>query len=112
MKLKIHCVLPIILLLITGFCNFYKVEGIKEDLSNGIFLPQAIGVYQKWNYTTADDVLSSPIFADLDKDGFQEVLVGSNDNTFYCFNHLGTQLWNFTSTADFRSSPFFPSVPL
>jgi hypothetical protein len=38
----------------------------------------------KWKYGTAGYVISSPVVADLNGDGEQEIIVGSLDGKLYC----------------------------
>ena len=52
-----------------------------------------------WSYTTGDKVLSSPVIADLDRDGEMETVVGSYDGELYVFNSTGELKWNLTTGA-------------
>jgi len=42
-----------------------------------------------WNYTTGEDIESSPAVADVDGDGKLEILVGSRDCGVYCLSVVG-----------------------
>jgi len=54
----------------------------------------------EWNYTTGDDVFSSPSIVD------GKVYVGSYDANVYCLNlSTGEQLWNYTTGDKIFSSP-------
>ncbi|MBC7248082.1 MAG: VCBS repeat-containing protein [Actinobacteria bacterium] len=46
-----------------------------------------------WPVNTGDNNFSSPAVADLDGDGFFEVVCGSNDDWLYCWEHNGALKW-------------------
>ena len=46
-----------------------------------------------WPVSTGDNNFSSPAAADLDGDGFFEVLCASNDRWLYCWEHDGALKW-------------------
>lgn len=64
------------------------------------------GIDTLWSYATGGEVKSSPAIADLDSDGFPEVVVGSDDNQIYSFNgEDGSLLWSYPTGDNVRSSP-------
>ena len=94
------------MLILFIFVKPINFDAKKEETEISIgFLPQTMGVYEKWNYTTNDWLCSSPCIADLNKDGFLEVFIGSHDDNLYCFNHAGGLEWNYTTGGDVWSSP-------
>jgi len=98
-KLKLKRNSSIIVILLFSFVLLVPVNSKVEtnDLVDNVFLPQAMGVYEEWSFTTGDWVRSSPAVADLDGDGTLEVLVGSKDDKLYCLSHLGTEEWSYTT---------------
>jgi len=55
---------------------------------------------EKWNYTTGDDVFSSPTVVS------GTVYVGSDDDSLYAIDaETGDEEWNYTTGDDVRSSP-------
>ena len=48
-----------------------------------------------WPFTTGGSIKSSPVIADIDDDGVQDVLFGSSDKNLYAVNISGDQLDNF-----------------
>ncbi|MCX6258937.1 MAG: GEVED domain-containing protein [Bacteroidia bacterium] len=49
-----------------------------------------------WVFQTNGPVLASPTVGDVDNDGHNEVLIGSNDNNFYCLDGAtGALKWSF-----------------
>jgi hypothetical protein len=61
-----------------------------------------------WPQRTGDRIdISSPVMADLDLDGFQEVVVGSTDGLIYVWHHNGTLYdgWPQATTFDLFASP-------
>jgi outer membrane protein assembly factor BamB len=89
------------LMIIILFIVFILIEPInietkKEETENNIeFLPQAMGVYEKWNFTSGAAITAHPNVADLDKDGKMEVIVPSADYTLYCLDSSGSVNWTY-----------------
>jgi len=50
-------------------------------------------------------IYSSPIVADIDQDGLQEILVGSDSDYLYCLDPTGLIKWQFQTGDDVKSSP-------
>ncbi|MEW6746577.1 MAG: VCBS repeat-containing protein [Planctomycetota bacterium] len=50
-------------------------------------------------------IYSSPVVADIDRDGADEILVGSEANALYCLDHLGLIRWQYATGGAVRSSP-------
>jgi|GEM_PF-6495532 outer membrane protein assembly factor BamB len=48
---------------------------------------------------------SSPAYADLDDDGFYEIIVGSTDEDVYSINHDGSLAWSYEIGSPIFSSP-------
>jgi hypothetical protein len=98
--------LMIIFLLLTIVLTRPKNIEMKQEepLVDVLLFPEAMGVYEKWNYTTGSITFSSPIIADLNKDGFLEILIGSSAYV-YCLNKSGYEEWNFHTMGDVRTSP-------
>jgi len=63
-----------------------------------------------WSYTTDDKVLSSPVIADLDRDGYMETIVGSYDGKLYVFNSTGALKWNLTAGGAIHSTPAIDDI--
>jgi outer membrane protein assembly factor BamB len=51
----------------------------------------AIELSLDWSFDTGSDVFSSPCIVDLGADGEFEILVGSEDNSLYCFESNGNK---------------------
>jgi len=49
-----------------------------------------------WNYSIGRRV-NNPVVADLDDDGYLEVLVGADDGVLYAFSSNGSLLWSFST---------------
>lgn len=67
------------------------------------------GIFNQSSYTlldTAGKFFASPKIADIDGDGFKEVMIGSLENKFYAYKHDGTILPGFpyTTTGMIKSS--------
>ena len=48
-----------------------------------------------WTYNTSDWIQASPMAADINGDGYMEILVGPCYGPLYCFNFRGEVLWTF-----------------
>jgi hypothetical protein len=48
---------------------------------------------------------ASPTLADIDGDGFQEILVGNYDGKLYCFDRLGNPRWTYSTGDKIQSTP-------
>ena len=104
-----HMIL-IILLLSLVLIKPLNLESKAREENDIIVTPQAMGVYEKWSFTTGSSVYSSPFVADLDFDGTAEILIGSHDSNLYCLNHTGGKEWNYTVGGGISSSPAFADI--
>ena len=85
MKTSKKCLMIILLLFVLSLSNQLKIESIKEKpINNILFQPQAMGVYQKWNYQMDGVIYSSPTIADLNADGQFEILITTYYRKLYC----------------------------
>ncbi len=82
------------LLYFSSFIDSFRVDPINETVTGD------------W-IQTAKPVWSSPALADIDDDGKQEMVVGTNVGKLYVFNQDGTRVAGFPTTAEdyIRSSP-------
>jgi hypothetical protein len=58
-----------------------------------------------WNYSAGAPVRGSPIMADIDSDGFQEVIFGSDDGNLYVLDYTGKLKWKYQTEGNVRSTP-------
>jgi len=74
-----------------------QAEAIVYEIHAKLNFTQEMGVSLKWSYDTgsAFGIVSSPIYADLNKDGQLEVLFGARDNYLYCLDQNGTIQWRY-----------------
>ncbi|NHJ49698.1 MAG: PQQ-binding-like beta-propeller repeat protein [Asgard group archaeon] len=89
------------------FCILLKfnfTNEIKDDSDFSDDLQINASMSQKWAFDTGNFIESTPAAADLNADGYLEIVFGSNDNKIYCINHLGAHLWNYTTSGDVVSS--------
>jgi outer membrane protein assembly factor BamB len=63
--------------------------------------------YYKWSFKTSGTrISSSPSVADVDLDGYPEVLIGGEDARLYCLNaSSGKVKWRFQTQGPIQSSP-------
>ncbi|MDD5111366.1 MAG: PQQ-binding-like beta-propeller repeat protein [Candidatus Altiarchaeota archaeon] len=59
-----------------------------------------------WNFTAGGAILSSPVSADADGDGKEEIFFGCDDGRLYALSHNGSLLWSFQTGGPVRSAPF------
>lgn len=58
-----------------------------------------------WNYTAGGGIYSSPVIGDLDGDGIEEVVFGSDDGFVYALDYNGTVAWRYKTNGRVRSAP-------
>lgn len=58
-----------------------------------------------WNFTVNGSILSSPVVDDLDFDGREEVVFGSDDGSVYALDYKGNLLWSYKTGGPVRSTP-------
>ncbi|MBD3229861.1 MAG: PQQ-binding-like beta-propeller repeat protein [Candidatus Lokiarchaeota archaeon] len=64
-----------------------------------------------WNFSTNDDVESSPALGDINGDGKIEGFVVSDDRNLYAIHGKnGSKLWKFWPKAPIKSSPAIADV--
>jgi len=63
-----------------------------------------LDVSLKWSFDTgsAFGIVSSPVYADLNKDGQLEIIFGARDDYVYCLDQNGTVQWQFYTPGWFR----------
>ncbi|MFP4115591.1 MAG: PQQ-binding-like beta-propeller repeat protein [Candidatus Aenigmatarchaeota archaeon] len=89
---------------ITGDGNNELVFG--SDDNNTYALDQ--NGQQVWNFSTQDDVFSSPVIGDMNDDGTEEAAFGSEDGYLYIVNGSdGSELWSYDGGDSITSSPVF-----
>ena len=57
-----------------------------------------------WSFETGGSILASPTTADINGDGMQEILIGSDDDILYALNNVGTVLWKYKTKGNVRSA--------
>ena len=60
---------------------------------------------KKWSFNTNDSIDSSSLLFDLELDGKNEILFGSNDKLFYCLDYNGSLKWSYETKGPIQSSP-------
>ncbi|NHJ32030.1 MAG: PQQ-like beta-propeller repeat protein [Asgard group archaeon] len=73
-----------------------------------LYEPNITSIFQKWNYSTSQNLRPSPVTADINADGYLETLFGSiglEDEALYCLDHNGELLWTYNSTGDIVTCP-------
>lgn len=59
----------------------------------------------------ADEIISSPVIADIDNDGSKEIIVGTTDGFIYCLNAENLAVkWEFQTVAEVLSSPIIADL--
>ncbi len=71
-----------------SYGNFSGAYAYAFNISSNTF-------YHLWNYST-QNVTSKITSADIDSDGYNEVIFGDLDNNLFVINSTGSQLWNLT----------------
>ncbi len=64
----------------------------------------------KWSKKLNDEVFHSASVADLDDDGYLEILFGSISNNFYCLDHTGEEKWRFVTNETANKSPSIADI--
>jgi len=73
---------------------------------NDSFIQITPAVFEIWNYTTGNEIQSSPALGNLNGDSYVDVVIGSNDYKIYAFSgNNGTQLWNYSTTGAIYNAP-------
>ena len=80
----IFCTTILFLSGLNSACN--KAESIFIPINDTEYSINAITTSVKWTFETQDHVYSTPVIADLDGDGQQEIVFGCQDNTVYCID--------------------------
>ena len=109
MKNSRRYVFLIFLLLSLVLLKPIKLETKIAEKNEIILSPEAMGVYEKWNYSTAGQIQFSPLVADLDGNAELEIIVCSTDK-IYCLDNSGSQVWNYTAGNVVRSTPVFADL--
>jgi hypothetical protein len=71
------------------------------------------GVKCLWKYNADSWIISSPSVADIDNDGFPEIVFGSGDGKIHVLDHNGTERWNKSvgyAGYDVTSSPTIADI--
>lgn len=68
---------------------------IRNDDFSDDLVPQALGLYKKWQYASGPYVLNAPASADINMDGDLET-VYSEYNELFCLNSTGDLIWSNT----------------
>jgi len=71
------------------------------------------GVNTLWKYNAGSWIISSPSIADIDNNGFPEIVFGSGDGKIHVLNNNGTERWNKTigyAGYDVTSSPTIADI--
>jgi hypothetical protein len=65
-----------------------------------------------WSNQTGSqrDYFSSPTVADVDDDGWLEIIVGNDDGNVYCLNRTGGEKWSYLTSGNVQSSPIVVDV--
>jgi len=92
-------------------------DGVLEILTTGLITPDISNIYclnnlgeVKWSKTLSDFVWGSASVADLDNDGYLDILFGSNDNNLYCLDHTGEEKWHFVTNERVGLSPSIADI--
>lgn len=86
-------------------------DGISGTEKGTLYAIRYDGSGLLWAYTADDDIWASPAVADIDEDGYKEIVFGGMwaDHNLTVLNHTGGVEWNYqpgTSDGDrFKSSP-------
>ena len=84
-------------------------DGITADISSwgypGPTGTEGVDWDVLWIFQTKGSIIASPVIADVDGDGLNEVICGSKDSLLYCLNgQTGTLKWTFTTGGMITSS--------
>ncbi len=73
--------------------------------------PSPAGWTEQWKVATGSSFKhASPTLADLEGDGYQEVLVGNLNGYLYCFDYAGNQRWAYGTGSAVQSTPLAVDV--
>jgi len=91
----------IIILFLSGACITFSAGAEWPMFRNNVIHSGASnitgnfsGVKTLWKYNAGSWVISSPSIADIDNDGFPEIVFGSGDGKIHVLGHNGTERWN------------------
>ncbi len=107
---SIALVLAIMLALLTlSFLFPVVTEGHSDPLRDAA--PAVAGWRLDWQYSTGTMFKhASPTIADIDGDGYDEVLTGNYNGNFYCFDSHGNLRWVYGTGATIQSTPLAVDV--
>ncbi|MBU4266344.1 MAG: VCBS repeat-containing protein, partial [Candidatus Altiarchaeota archaeon] len=63
-----------------------------------------------WNYNSSGSIISSPAVADINGDGFMDVVFGSFDRNVYAIDHGGEKIFGYTTNGKISSSPAIADI--
>jgi len=91
-------------------CDIVKLTFPKdEEAMDDVNITENVSLL--WRYYTGSWVYSSPAISDIDGDGKQEVVIGSDSNYVYALNgEDGSILWSYYATYDVSSSPAIADI--
>ncbi|MHA1397171.1 MAG: FG-GAP repeat domain-containing protein, partial [Candidatus Heimdallarchaeaceae archaeon] len=85
------------------------IPSYNQSLAHAFIIPTThyspSNIKLKWMFPTDWFIRSCPSVADVNGDGFLEVLVTSKDRKLYCITHEGNILWSYTTGSSITSSP-------
>jgi outer membrane protein assembly factor BamB/PKD repeat protein len=114
LKASVIAILIIISLVVTaaGAENGEWTEFRNNEQRTGVWNLTSNIVYPKvkWSFETEGPVKSPPTVSDINGDGENEVIFGSNDGHLYVLDRFGSELWNFETEGPVINQPTIGDV--
>lgn len=54
-------------------------------------------IQELWDVETGSELIVAPLLTDIDNDGEQEIIVGTQEGKIICYRQNGQELWNFST---------------
>jgi hypothetical protein len=84
------------------------INGIEYTDDYSFYITNSVSIVENWNYTSTNSLVS-PVIADINSDGYLEVIFGdinaADSKSLFCLDYTGNLLWDYDSDGAVWDSP-------